>query len=207
MTMQEMYLFVKETLTKNLGEVSPKPFESFRSRSEHSLRVVEWVKIISKPFKVDHEALCIAALFHDVGRKDKNNDEHGEIGANIFLEYAKEHLKDMSEERIELIKYLIINHSDKTLLKKKDTIIELVLLQEADILDEEGILSVLWDNLKLAHQNPKSYLDSYHKTKKYVDKVLKEDPVITRISKKYWKKKQKFLKRVIKEMEHDLFIK
>ena len=164
--MEKMYLFVKEMLVKNNGEVSPKPYQSFRRRSDHSLRVVEWVKLISKRYNVDHEALCIAALFHDVGRSDHNNDDHGERGAKIFLEYAKDNLKDFSRERIELIRFLIENHSDKSLLKKKDTRIELVLLQEADILDEEGVISIAWDNLTLAHQNPQSYMDSYNKTKK-----------------------------------------
>jgi uncharacterized protein len=41
--------------------------------------------------------------------------------------------------------FLVKNHSNKQLMTAKGTPLELILLMEADLLDETGALSIVWD--------------------------------------------------------------
>lgn len=92
---------------------------------------------------VNREVLYTAAVFHDVGYGiGEDKCLHAEESARVFAEYAKE--QNMDILFAEQVTYLIKMHSNKELLNVPDTMPELVLLMEADLLDEEGALRVIW---------------------------------------------------------------
>lgn len=81
----------------------------------------------------------VAAILHDIGRIDQR-ENHAEIGKNIVEEWLRENplILPQEEYRQSLLK-LIQLHSDK---EKKDTDFACWVLQDADILDEIGVLSI-----------------------------------------------------------------
>ena len=61
----EYLAYVKEYLAQNGGIVSPNPRHPFRSRFQHTIRVLHWCSRLAEGVEgVDKEALYTAAIFH-----------------------------------------------------------------------------------------------------------------------------------------------
>lgn len=203
--------YVKHYLIQTNGESSRRETESFRKRSEHSLNVYNWCLRIYNELEenikknISLDSILYAAIFHDVGYGVETfYNSHPIQGADIWKEYAFNNIED--ENLIEYVSFLIKEHSNKELLNDKSTPIELIILMEADILDEEGALSICWDMINLAYKHPQSYLDYYYKIIKYSAHILNENPMKTKPAIKYWQNKQKLIEEFIKQLEFDLNI-
>lgn len=197
---QEELTYVKTYLEKTNGLYTDN--RSFRNRFEHTKRVLMWAKRISYGLNVDKKVLYLSVIFHDVAYGDCKNDikKHTEIGAKIFYEYAKNRYDSST---IDKVCYCIKNHSNRSELSTSMPI-ELVLLIEADMLDEEGLMAFEWDSLACGNDMKKSYNDALAKHKNYLDKFLNQDPLITKKARYYWKRKQNSVKRYYKELVFDL---
>ncbi len=86
-------------------------------------------------------------------------------------------------EFINFVVYLVRNHSNKQLMTRSDTPLELILLMEADLLDETGALSVNY-----------SYAS------------LNVNPMVTVKAKEFWQSKQKLIEDFIEHLSYDLGI-
>ncbi len=173
----------------------------FRSRIRHVLRVCMWVRRLLPDFKdIDLEAVEIAAIFHDVGYYCGLNHGHENVSRDIFLEYMKD--RDMAPERVRFIADLIANHENKSLMQNEDTSKELVLLMEADIMDEEGAMRVCWDAMAAGQSGARSFEDALNRTVKYFHP--ESSPMITPLAKAYWDEKQRFVEKYIEELSFDL---
>lgn len=197
--------FVKEYLINTDGISSHNVNQPFRNRYEHILRVYTWAKRISKGQKVNSDILLLSALFHDVGYGDAKNDlkNHSLYSEKIWIDYSK---NKYNSEVISSVAFNIKHHSDKSLLNKTSTSKELVLLLEADLLDEEGVMAFEWDSLSCGCKNVTSYNDVLERHNKYLNKFLSQKPMKTKVAKRIWRRKQKFAKRYLKEIEYDLKI-
>lgn len=211
MSYEEEFNYVKQYLINTKGESSRRETETFRKRSNHSYNVYNWcLRIynaldISIKNTISLDSILYAAIFHDVGYgKESFHNSHPIQGANIWKEYALKNIKD--QNLIEYVYFLIKEHSNKELLKDDNTPLELIILMEADILDEEGAMSICWDMINLASKKPQSYLDCYDKIIKYSAHILNENPMITLPAIKYWQNKQKLVKEFIEQLEFDLNI-
>lgn len=203
--------YVEEYLKSHNGEDSPREFETFRKRSLHSKRVVKWLdrliddEIASKLDSNTIKSIYLSAIFHDVGYGSEHyKNSHPIEGTEIWQNYAKGRYSDII---IDKVSYLIYNHQNKSLLSNSSTPLELILLMEADILDEEGAMSILWDSMVLAHSNPTDYTYALDRIKQYSAHILACNPLRTQKGIKYWQDKQKLVKGFIKALEFDLFIK
>lgn len=89
--------------------------------------------------------MVIATIFHDVGRPagDAQGISHALAGGPITREYLENLGYD--RERIDYIVMLVEKHSDKYLMKEKDTDPNLILLMEADLLDDMGVQGIVMD--------------------------------------------------------------
>ena len=204
----EMYEYVKRFLADNDHATKTSPFP-FRTRSDHIWRVFHWAKrlITDNSFDVaiDKESVLIAALFHDVGYSLPLEDaHHAENSVVIFNQYASE--KNFDPKRKEFISYLIGNHSNKYLLDADDTPLELIILMEADLLDETGALSIVWDCMMEGGQEEQSFLKTYKHIKGYSYKALEKNPMKTEKAKEIWINKQNFVREFLKHLEVDLVI-
>lgn len=143
MDYEAMLLYVKKVLEENNAIRSPNLKFSFRNRYEHIKRVFNWCsKLLEDKPNCNKEMVLTAAIFHDIGYC-KGKDNHAHFSAMLFIEYAKKH--NMDYEFMMHTADIISLHSDKSLLKEDNIPDELVLLLEADLLDEEGALGIVWD--------------------------------------------------------------
>ena len=201
-----IFEYVKQALADNdyATKNSPLPF---RKRSEHIWRVYNWAKRLLKgnTFEIDinEESVLIAALFHDVGYcKPLEDTNHAENSEMVFRKYAYE--MSIDAERVEFISFLIRNHSNKDLLNNASTPIELVVLIEADLLDELGALSILWDCMSEGGQSEQSYVNAYEHIKAYSSKITESNPMKTQKAKEIWKDKQKLVCEFVNHLVIDL---
>ena len=198
----EMLEFVKKTLEENDAIKSKNPLHQFRNRFDHSRRVYEWCKVIHSDLECDLDVLYTAAIFHDVGRFAQKED-HAHVGAEIFKEYALMHNFDASF--INKVYDIIDNHSNKDLIQDKNSSNELVLLLEADLLDEEGALGIVWDLMALGAKGDVSYYDA-NDALRHAKHILKQDYMVTPIAKKIWEHKKELVREFVKDLEQDLFL-
>ncbi len=80
---------------------------------EHVQYVHKYVILIAKENEVDREILELSALLHDISMTDSNLDrtKHNEFSASIAEELLRQ--ESYSEEKIQLVKKCILNHSSK----------------------------------------------------------------------------------------------
>ena len=200
----EMLNYVTEYLNSNGGQISQLPF---RVRSDHIKRVFMWTNqlIDGVDAPINRDALLTAAAFHDIGYANlSENEPHAENSAKIFLQYAA--TKDYSEQDKQFIAYLIQNHSNKNMLHDDDAPLELILLIEADLLDETGALSIVWDCMMEGGETIQSFTKTYEHIKNYSGKILRENPLVTKKGKLYWEQKQTLTAEFIKQFAFDIGI-
>lgn len=202
--------YVQEFISSTNGDKSPRELETFRHRCEHVVRVLNWVNRIieslddNKKEELDLYAIRLAAVFHDVAYGIEHfKNSHGIEGAMIFKEYALKNNFDL--ELINKVYNMIYIHQDKTLLKQNISE-ELTILIEADMLDEEGAMGIVWDLLTLGNFRPKSYKEALNKIESYSAKILKENPMKHQYAFNEWAKKQELVKNFILSLKQDLFL-
>lgn len=203
MDYEKMMQYVKKMLVDNDAILDKRHNLTFRNRYEHSIRVFKWVKRLSVDYdNFDYGVALTAALFHDVGYAYGKCD-HNIGSSKIFLKYAKEN--NFDEDFIEKVNYIVLNHSDKHLLKETKNK-EFIILLEADLLDEEGSLGIVWDLLAAGQKNAMSYLDAIDEIKKHSIHILSQDFMITPTAIKIWDEKKNLVKDFIRQLYEDLFV-
>jgi uncharacterized protein len=200
--------YVKNELSENDNNATKIEKFPFRIRSEHIWRVYNWAKrlIDLDTYKnIDIESLLIAAIFHDVGYAiSPNSKEHAVNSEIIFRKYSKEN--NFPKDKEDFIAYLVKNHSNKGLMENGDIPIELIILFEADILDETGAMSIIWDCMAEGAKENQSYKNTYEHISINTIKILDGNPMKTKKGKGYWKDKQRMVKHFVEELAFDLGI-
>ena len=203
---ENIFREVKEYLEIYGGEDDDRGF-TFRKRSEHIWRVFVWAQRLSEgcAANIDRAALLTAALFHDIGYS-KSLSDHANQSALIFRDYALN--KNYENNQIDFIEYLIRNHSNKAVLFSLDIPLELVLLLEADMLDETGALGIIWDAMMTGRRGAQNYKESYNLLLSHScnDDVLKQNPMRTEKAKAIWENKQKLVGEFVKQLGYDLAV-
>lgn len=208
------WLYVKEKLLGSgydtfTGGAAKKSYP-FRSRYEHTKRVMKWMKrIISDRPSVDRELLELAVIFHDVGYCMGENKAHCIHSEAIFRQYAKQQAeccdgkpiyKDTA--KVEMIADLVRNHTAKEKIGSDSISDEMLILMEADLLDEEGAMRIAWDGMAQGMAGGESFkaLLDWHR------KFWKPDynPMVTELAKEYFAKKQRLMAEYLSELEFDL---
>lgn len=202
----EMFQYVKQYLENSGRDVVNAGYIPFRKRSEHIKRVLMWVqRLIREESYINKEAVLVAAIFHDIGYcLSLDNSTHAQNSAVLCEKYLKEN--GYKPDFINFVTYLVENHSNKELMKISDTPLELIILMEADLLDETGALSVVWDCMMEGSQDVQSFEKTYKHILKYSYKTLSVNPMITPKAKEFWKNKQDLMQEFIRQLSFDLNI-
>lgn len=204
MRYKDMLDFVETKLIEGNGIKSSRPYQTFRNRFEHTKRVLGWAKRIADDLpNVDEDVLFTSAIFHDVGYSC-GKDEHAINSARIFLEYANKN--SFEQEFIDKVHYCLINHSHKRFLTDETSSPELILLLEADILDEEGAMAISWDLMTVGEMLPNDFKEGYDMLMKYSIRILSQDMMITPKAKLYWENKKDLVRKFLSSLKEDLFI-
>ena len=201
--MEHAYLaYVREYLTAHGADRGNAPGQRFRSRADHCARVSMWAeRLMAQGANMDGDTLRLAAAFHDVGYA-RGAEDHGRHSADILHEYAFVH--GMDARIVERAAFLVAEHSNKAeWLTKEGAPADLVLLMEADLLDEEGAMGLARDCLG-AGECGASYADAYARMLQYEPKRLSANPMVTPVARCLWAGKQRVIAMFMAALAHDL---
>ncbi len=190
--------YVKETTDKN-GRPGLFPF---RNRFEHIMRVYRWAIKLQAKEGGDLDVIALSALFHDAGWDDVR--PHEEVSAEIAVNYLVE--IGFDEAKIGRIGDIIMKHERKNEEDLEDISIECKILMDADLLDEVGAVSVLWDAMATACEDEASYKRAYYRIKNF---YRQNQPKIRRCKtasgRVEFTKRMKCIEEYLNELERELF--
>lgn len=205
---REMFEYVKNRLDKQCpenggyGNKIAIPY----SRYNHVVRVYNWVLRIVEELKdesLDIESLKVATIFHDVGYGlDEENKQHAFVGAEICQDYLES--IDYPQEKVEFICSLIERHSMKRLLYDKGTQMELIVLMEADLLDDTGAQGIIMDAWIEAKNSKVDFYSMLQHIRKYTYRHMRQTNLVTAPGKKFWHEKRKLTYEFVRQLERDL---
>ena len=202
----DMLLYVRNRL--ELYDTAENPMLKIPfSRFEHTMRVYQWMERLYKAYPdnscLDLEALLIATIFHDVGYCDIDNiNDHARISAKLCREYLTDRKYPM--EKIDFICDIVGRHSDKETLHD-DIPVELVLLMEADLLDNtgaQGLVLDIWS--ESARGKNVSFQSILAHMEKYTVKMMQDNPMRTDEGIRIWNIKKKLSEEFVQSYREDI---
>jgi uncharacterized protein len=126
----------------------------FRRLADHCFRCYRWAQRISRVEGGDADVAQVSALFHDIGKcVDNTREGHAEAGAEICADYlTRIGFAPAKRDRIVSIVRHHIEHcgGDESTLEAR-------IESDADILDETGAMTVLWDCMAQGAEEEQSY--------------------------------------------------
>ena len=195
MDYKEMMEYVQQEIN-NSDRIERYPF---RDRYSHTLRVLKWAERIHKEEGGDLEIVKIACLFHDVGwDKDIN---HSYVSKEIAEKYLLGH--GYNEEKLDLVLEAVENHNFRN--NENEVSLESYIVMDADMLDEVGAMSIIWDSMASMLTENKSYYDVYERIKYYFNRMNHPERLKTKTGKRYYKERLRVIAQFIDELEFELF--
>jgi len=167
---------------KRLIENQSRKSQPFRNRFEHTMRVLKWAERIHKIEGGDFEVIKFAILFHDAGWSD--TVDHALIGAELAKKYLLS--KDVDPVLVAQIVSAAQTHN-KRHEPQESLPIENLIVMDADLLDEVGVTTLVWDAMATAIENNPSYIRVIEKDLEYY-KEAKEKTIYlkTETGKKFY---------------------
>lgn len=181
-----------------------RPGQSFRTRSSHMERVCLWVeRLLAQGGVEDPRALRLAAALHDVGYVHAE-EGHGAHSARMLLAYAQ--AEGIDPAVAERAAFLAREHSNKAeWMKDPEAPRDLLLLMEADLLDEEGAMGLVLDCLSAGAEG-QDYLGAYARMQRYEPARLAHNPMVTPLARDLWAEKQRIIRGFMQAYAMDLGI-
>lgn len=179
------------------------------SKYDHTLRVMSWLKRLYEhcDFKerVRYEDVLIAAALHDVGyAAAEDAREHAVSGAGICREQLER--AGFPEERVRYITFLVRHHSEKGRMADPEIDPGLLLLMEADLLDDTGALSVVIDCRAEQAKAPENGFEACleHIRAHTLRHQEGKNPMVTPWGRQVWNEKCEIARRFAASLEQDL---
>ncbi len=144
-----------------IGEQGRKS-QPFRNRFEHTMRVLKWADRLHKIEGGDFEIIKFAILFHDVGWSD--TVDHALIGAELAQKYLLG--KNVDPVLVDRIVSAARTHN-KRHERQENLSIENLIVMDADLLDEVGVTTLVWDAMATAIESNPSYTRAFEKDLEY----------------------------------------
>ncbi len=174
----------------------------FRDRYKHILRVYKWALRINEREKGDRDVVAISALFHDVGKSRKDKRPHALVSADICAAYLEE--RGYSKSKSKKIIHAVKVHSSKNNPDLKLSLEDKILM-DADLLDEAGAISVIWDSMAVAFEPEPTYEKVYERHKIYFEELADSIKYLkTRYGKKLYKERIDFVEQFMKNLAYEL---
>lgn len=155
------YTQVIEYVRKQTTTNGRPPNYPFRSRYEHTMRVYRWAIKLQAKVGGDLEIITLAALLHDIGWDE--NRPHNEVGAEMAVDFLDGIGYD--EVKVGRVGEIIRRHTDQDTTDELS--LECKVVMDADLLDEVGAISVLWDAMATACEDGASYKRAYNRIKNF----------------------------------------
>ena len=208
-----MLAFVKHTLegiqTEGENGIGIHKLEFGYTRFEHTKRVLGWVKRLYDATQdktgLRYEDLMIAAIFHDVGRavSAQSGIDHAEAGVPLTRNWLLSNGYDPA--RTEYIAGLVGSHSEKWRMHDPDMDRNLLMLMEADLLDDMGLLGLVMDTMIVrAGKAEATFYDCYNHYERYTHPMQHDCPVVTPEAKAFWDIKTESTDRFMEQYRKDI---
>lgn len=178
------------------------------SRFEHTKRVLGWALRLYElnPSKdsIDYRTVVTATIFHDVGYNDANeNISHAEAGTVIARKYLEDN--GFEAEFIDRVCYLIGHHSDKWMMAEPEIAPDLLLLMEADLLDDMGALGIVMDcMITRAGDDHASFEDVLNHIARYTLRQQHSNPMRTDEGHRLWEQKTALTEQFYSALDQDI---
>ncbi|MDL2318621.1 HD domain-containing protein [Eubacteriales bacterium OttesenSCG-928-A19] len=181
---------------------STRPGQQFRTRSAHTRRVCMWLdRLLAQGGAEDTAAVRLAAVFHDAGRIH-GAENHGEHSERILRAYAT--IEPIPAATVERAAFLVREHSNKARwLSDPHAPRNLILLMEADLLDEEGAMGLALDCMT-AGALGLEYEGAYARMRTYEPPRLTSNPMVTPLARQLWTDKQRIIREFMTAFAFDL---
>lgn len=206
---EKMLDFVEQTLTVGNSEDIEAKKELNYSRFFHTKRVLTWTKRLCEaaedPGLLRKEDLYIAAVFHDVGRVAERIEgkPHAVLGEPITRRYLTE--MGMDKERIDYICSLVLHHSDKYRMHEEGLDPGLLLLMEADSLDDMGALGVVMDCMITKGRNENAdFINCLDHISRFTKRQQQDNPMVSPAGIRFWEEKTKLVDTFTDALTRDL---
>lgn len=140
--------------------------QPFRNRFDHTLRVLKWADRIHAIEGGDIEVISMAVIFHDTGWSDTL--DHALIGAELAEKYLLD--KAVDPGLVDRIASAARTHNKRN--EPQDSLpIENFIVMDADLLDEVGVTTLVWDAMATALENDPGYRRVIEKDLKYYQRA------------------------------------
>ncbi len=206
-----MLAFVKHTLgeAQTEGGIGVHKLEFGYSRYEHTKRVLGWAKRLydATPDKTElrYEELMTAVIFHDVGRaaSAQSGEDHARAGIPITRNWLLSNGWD--PERAEYIAMLVGAHSEKRRMRDPSIDRNLLMLMEADLMDDMGLLGIVMDTLIVRGRKPEAtFYDCYNHYERYTHPLQHDCPMVTPEARAFWDEKTELTDRFVEQYRRDI---
>lgn len=189
-------------LLRGQREEDKRPGQQFRTRFSHIKRVCMWLDRLLEAETVDNvEALRLAAAFHDVGYL-RSEESHGAHSAGYLRAYAWEY--GVADAVAERAAFLVTEHSSKQQwMTDPRAPRDLILLMEADLLDEEGAMGIALDCMT-AGALGMDYHGAYARMRRFEPSRLQKNPMVTPGARALWAQKQQMIQTFMQAFAYDL---
>ena len=146
---------------------------AFRRLADHCYRTYRWAQRIQEREGGDREIVEIAALFHDIGKcVDPTKDGHARAGAEICERYLVSQGCDR-DKRAHIV-HIVRNHVHS--IRDVPLSLEARIVRDADLLDEVGALTVLWDAMAAGAQEQQSYALTHKRIQAEYERLRDRSP-------------------------------
>ena len=208
-----MLAFVKHTLEEKQTEggngIGAHKLEFGYTRYEHTKRVLGWAKrlydITADKTGLRYEDLMIATIFHDIGRavSEQSGEDHAKAGVPLTRDWMLSNGYDPA--RAEYIAGLVGSHSEKGRMHDPDIDRNLLMLMEADLLDDMGLLGIVMDTMIVrARKEDATFYDCYNHYARYTHPMQHDCPVVTPEAKRLWDEKTESTDRFMELYRKDI---
>jgi len=171
----------------------------FRDRISHTKRVLNWAKRISEIEGGDIEVIEMAVWLHDIGW------DHIVNHALVSGKMAKVYLESINYPNDKKVKVLqaVTYHNSRSVDREFN--IETAIVRDADMLDEVGATTILWDALSTSYHDQASYEMVYNKSVYFYNHLKNnQNYLITQTGRAFFDERLEVYKQFIKELAYEL---
>lgn len=203
----DMLQYVGEYLGETTGCMETKLLINY-SRFAHIKRVLGWALRLyersTRKHEIDYNTLVIATIFHDVGYHDMTETlSHQAAGASIARAYLTSHGYDGA--LTDRVCYLVEKHSDKWMMTDPAIPADLLMLMEADLLDDMGALGITMDCMIERGNDPRAtFVDALDHISRYTLRQQHNNPMVTPEGRSIWEQKTALTEQFYRSLESDV---
>jgi len=176
--------------------------QPFRNRFDHTMRVLKWADRIHKIEGGDFEIITLAVLFHDTGWSD--TIDHAQVGAELAEKYLLE--KGVDPALVDRVTSAVQTHN-KRIEPQESLPIENLIVMDADLLDELGVTTLVWDAMATATEDNPGYVRVLEKDLEFYEKAKgKTIQLKTKAGLGFYKERMAFWDKCISHLQYELGI-